>query len=55
MDDVGKLHRILDEEDGDVVTNNIPVPLLGVEFDGKTSDIADGVCRTTASKNCRES
>lgn len=49
VDNVGELHGILDEEDGNVVSNDIPVTLLGVELDGKTTNIADCVSRTTAS------
>jgi len=40
MDKIGKLDRILDEEDGDVVANEIEIALVGVEFDRKATNIA---------------
>lgn len=43
MDQVWELHGILDEEDRDVVSNQIPVALLGIELDGKPSNIANGI------------
>jgi hypothetical protein len=49
VDYIRELHGILDEEDRNVVSNDIPVTLLGVELDGKTTNIADCVSRTTAS------
>jgi predicted acyl esterase len=55
VDDIRKLHRVLDEENGNVVTNNVPVALLGVELDGETANITDGICRTTAAQYSRES
>jgi hypothetical protein len=45
----------LDEEDGDVVANNVPIAFFGVELDGESSNIANGVCRPTATKHGRES
>ena len=36
MDNIGELDGILDEEHGNVVSNNVPIALLGVELDGKT-------------------
>jgi hypothetical protein len=54
VDDIRELDRILDEENGDVVANDIPVALRGVELQGKATSVTDGVRATTASKNCRE-
>jgi hypothetical protein len=55
MNDIGKLHGVLDEEDGNVVANDIPVTLFSVELDCETSDITDGVGGTTAAQDSRES
>jgi hypothetical protein len=52
---VWKLHRVLDEKDRNVVSNNVPVTLLSVELDGKASYITDSVCGSTATKNGGES
>lgn len=51
VDKIGELHGVLDEEDGDVVANNVPVALLGVEFDGKTSNISNRVSTASASED----
>ncbi len=45
MDQVGKLHGVLDEEDRDVVAHQIPVALFGIELDGKAAHIARGIHR----------
>jgi hypothetical protein len=45
MNEVGELHRVLDEEDRDVVAHQIPVALVGVELDGETANVARGVGR----------
>jgi hypothetical protein len=37
---------ILDKEDGNVVSNNIKVALVGVKASSKAVNIASGVCRT---------
>jgi hypothetical protein len=54
VDNVGELHGVLDEEDGDVVTDDIPVSLLGVELDGKSADIADRIGTASAAEYGRE-
>ena len=41
--EVGELDRILDEEDGDVVADEIPVALVRVELGGEAAHIANGV------------
>jgi len=54
MKEVSKLNRILDEENGSVVTNHIIVTLFGVELDSETSGISVTVVGTTLSSNSRE-
>jgi hypothetical protein len=51
---IRKFHTVLDEEHRNVIANNVPVTFLGVEFDSKTTNIADSVCRATATKDSRE-
>lgn len=51
---VGELYSILDEENGYVVSDKIPVTLLGVELDSKSTDITDSVRRTPAAQDSRE-
>jgi hypothetical protein len=48
MDDVGKFDRVLNEKHGDVVSNNVPVALFGVELDGEASNIADSISAAPA-------
>jgi len=54
MDKIGELDRLLDEEDGDVVADNVPIAFFGVEFGGETSNVSDGVCATSATLDGRE-
>lgn len=54
MDNVRKLHRLLDEKDGDIVANNIPIALLGVKLYGETSNVTNSVSTTSAALNCRK-
>lgn len=51
LTDVRKLHGILDEKNGNVIADDVPITFLGVELDGKASNISDRVCTTTASKH----
>ena len=46
MDEIGKLHRVLDEEHRDVVADQVPVALVGVELDGEAADVAHRVGRS---------
>ena len=55
VNDIGELQSILDEKDGNVVSNNIPITLLCVVLDSEPADIADGVCGATATKHSGES
>jgi hypothetical protein len=43
MDEIGKLDRILNEEDGNVVADEVEIALVSIEFDGEASGIA-GAC-----------
>lgn len=43
VNDIGELDRLLNEEDWNVVTNNIPVAFVGVEFYSEASHIAYSV------------
>ena len=54
VDQVGELDRVLDEEDGDVVADEVPVPLLGVELHGEAADVAGEVGRALAAGDGRE-
>ncbi len=40
VDEVGEFDGVLDEEDGDVVADQVPVAVLGVELDGEAADVA---------------
>lgn len=54
MNDIGELHGILDEEDGDVVTDNVPVTLLCIKLYSKTTDITHSVGTASATEDCGE-
>lgn len=45
----------MDEEDGNVVSDHVPVTLFGVHLQSKSTDISDGVGGTSASKDGGES
>jgi hypothetical protein len=51
MDHIRELHGVLDEEDGNVVANNIPVALLGVELYCEAADVANCVGTATAAED----
>ena len=55
VDQVGKLQGVLDEEDRHIVADEIEVALVGVELDGKTSDVARQVGRAARAGDGRES
>ncbi len=52
--EVRKLHRVLDEEHGDVVADQVPVALVGVELDREATDVARGVGRSALARDGRE-
>ena len=54
VDQVGELDRVLDEEDRDVVADEVPVALLGVELHGEAADVAGQVGRALAAGDGRE-
>ena len=54
MDQIGKLDGILDEENGHVITNNVPVAFLGVQLYRKTSHIACEVAGAFISRDGRK-
>ena len=54
MDEVWKLDRILDEEDGNVVADEIEIALVGIEFDRKAAHITGHVSCTRAAGDSRE-
>jgi len=54
MNDIGELDGVLDEEDGDIVADNVPVALLRVELDSEAADIAYCVGAATAAEDGRE-
>ena len=54
VDHVGELDRVLDEEDRDVVADEVPVALLGVELDGEAADVAGQVGRALVAGDGRE-
>lgn len=51
VNDIRELDRILNEENWNVVANDIPVALLSVELDSKTTDISHRVGAATASEH----
>src|SRR5690606_30505838 len=50
----GKLDRILDEEHRDIVANEIPISLLGVELDSETADVPGEIERSLGAGDRRE-
>jgi hypothetical protein len=55
VNQIGELDRVLDEEDGHVVADEVEVTLFGVELDGEAANVADGVGRTARTDDRRES
>ena len=54
MDEVGEFHRILDEEDGDIVADEIPIALFGVELDREAAHVAREIERAFRPRDGRE-
>src|SRR5688500_13437487 len=54
MDQVRKLHRILNEEHRNVVTDKVPVALIGIKLDGKSAHVAREVERAALADDCRK-
>jgi hypothetical protein len=55
MDNIWELHCILDEEDGYVIADNIPVAFLSVELDCESSNITNSISTTPTAEDGRES
>ncbi|MPN00937.1 hypothetical protein SDC9_148135 [bioreactor metagenome] len=51
MHQIGKLHRVLNEEHRNVVAHQIPVALVGIELDGKAAHVARRVHRARAARH----
>ena len=45
MYDIRELDRLLNEEDGNVIADNVPIAFGSVELDSKTSNVSDCVLR----------
>lgn len=54
VNDIWELNRILDKKHGNIVSDDIPVTLIGIELQSKSTDITNGIGRTSRSKNSRE-
>ncbi len=54
MNKVRKFHRVLNEEDRDVVADDVPVAFLGIQLDGKAAHIARKVHRTLVTRHGRK-
>ena len=54
VNDVGELDRIADEEHREVIADQIPVAILGIELDRKASRIAGDFRRVAAADDGRE-
>lgn len=51
MNKIGKLGCILNKEYGDIISYNIPVPFLCVEFNCEAADIANGILNKIVGPN----
>ena len=54
MNEVGELHRVLDEKNRHIVADQIEVPLPGMEFGRETTHIARQIARTGTTGNSRK-
>ena len=54
MDEVGKLDRVLDEEHRDIVADEVPIALAGVELHRKAAHVARRVDRSGPASDGRE-
>ena len=48
VDDIGEFDGLLNEEHGNIVSNDIPVALLSVKLDGKATNVTDGIRAASA-------
>ena len=51
---VGKLHRVLDEEDRNVVADEIPVAFVGIELHREAAHVSRGIGRAAFAEHRRE-
>ena len=54
MDNIGEINGILNEEDGNVVSNDVPVAFIGVQFQSEATSVTNSVGTTTATQHIRE-
>src|SRR5687768_12373966 len=54
MNQIREFHRVLNEENWNVVAYQIPIPLVGIELDGKTSHIAHRIGRAPFANDGRK-
>src|SRR5580765_895790 len=54
VDQIRKFHRVLDEEDWNVVAHQVPIAFVSVELDRKSAYIPRGVSRTAFARDCRK-
>ena len=54
MNDIREFECILDKENGYIVADNVPVTLVSVELDCKSTHVTDSVCTTTAAEDSGE-
>ena len=54
VDQIGKLHRVLDEEDRDVVADEIPVAFVRVELHREATHVSRGIGRAALAEDGRE-
>jgi hypothetical protein len=51
VDEIRELHRVLDEEDGDIVSHEVEVPLVGVELDREAPHVARQIARAPRARH----
>src|SRR6516164_6018256 len=44
VDQIRKFNSVLDEENGNIIANNVPVAPLGIKLNGESSNITGEVC-----------
>src|SRR6188472_2026403 len=54
MDEIRELHRVLNEEHGDIVADEVPIAFVRVELYRKTAHIARRICRPALAQNRRK-
>ena len=54
VDEVRELHRVLDEEDRDIVPDEVEIALVGVELDREAAHVAREIARAPGARHRRE-